>query len=122
MIVINGKRISKKAHRISYALENNRLDLLEIFNRNEVVMHLCNNKLCCNPNHLILGTHHQNSSNALFDGLYKTGESHPSSKLTNEQVLLIKNNPQKDLYYANLFNVSKSLIQKIRLGVARKHG
>lgn len=38
-----------------------------------VVMHQCNNKRCCNPNHLALGTNTQNIRDAAKDGLLRTG-------------------------------------------------
>lgn len=34
-----------------------------------VVMHSCNVKLCVNPEHLLLGTHGENNSAAIRDGL-----------------------------------------------------
>lgn len=122
---INNKRTSKKAHRIAYALHTQQYNLLtEPYSPKVVIAHRCNNKLCCNPDHLEMTSAKQNSLDALEDGLYKTGEQHTSSKLTNREVALIRqtNNPKMDQKFAEQFRVSKSLIQKIRLGYARKHG
>ena len=56
-------RTTKLAHRIAFELVNGPIpDGLH-------VMHLCNNKLCCNPAHLKLGTNQQNIQMASRDGL-----------------------------------------------------
>ena len=51
-IKLRQKQIS--AHRLSFFLKNSNAD------NNVVVRHKCNNKLCCNPNHLITGTIQEN--------------------------------------------------------------
>lgn len=59
----NGQRYYFVAHRLAY-----------YYFKNEwagylLVRHKCNNKLCCNPNHLVLGTDQENSQDAAKDGL-----------------------------------------------------
>lgn len=63
------------SHRISYYLTYG-IDPKGMF-----VMHECNNKLCCNPSHLKLGTNQENTINAHKDGLIKIkrGEEHNQS-------------------------------------------
>lgn len=39
------------------------------------VLHKCNNKSCCNPKHLILGTNSQNQRHASASGAWKLGSS-----------------------------------------------
>lgn len=48
------------------------------------VMHSCDNKVCCNPRHLQLGTHQEN----VLDVHRK--QRHPVSALTHDQVRLIR--------------------------------
>lgn len=39
------------------------------------VMHKCNNKLCCNPKHLTVGTNSENQRHASVSGAWKVGRS-----------------------------------------------
>lgn len=58
----NGKSVM--AHRFSYALHNGDIP------SGIVVMHLCDNPLCCNPNHLELGTYKDNAYDAIRKGRF----------------------------------------------------
>lgn len=61
-------KISYSAHRIAYYLTYN------IDPNGMCIMHRCNNKRCCNPFHLDIGTHAENTRNAHRDGLYHYGK------------------------------------------------
>jgi hypothetical protein len=66
------------------------------------VMHLCNVKCCCNPNHLKLGTRKENNAAAIADGLFdprgqkgipkpfQKGELNCRAKATEPQIAEIK--------------------------------
>ena len=60
-IKVFGKMYS--THRFSYELHKGTIP------NNLEVMHLCNNKLCINPDHLKTGTHKENIQQAIRDGL-----------------------------------------------------
>lgn len=79
------KKRHEKAHRISYC-ESKGIDLSEIAGL--VVRHTCDNPPCINPNHLILGTHKDNSQDMVSRGRNKffKGEDHTLAKLTNKDV------------------------------------
>lgn len=60
---INYKLI--RSHRISYMLSNGEIP------DNFVICHSCDNKKCCNPKHLFLGTQSENILDAVNKGRWK---------------------------------------------------
>lgn len=80
------------------------------------VCHSCNNKKCLNPNHLYLGTTQQNMRDASRDGLLKR-----SQKLSDEQIVLIRNSPKTCKVLAKEFNVSPQYVNLIKLGKRCTH-
>ena len=59
---INYVRGHLLAHRAVYQIKNNC-----ILTKDQIVMHICDNPSCCNPKHLIIGTHKDNSEDMLSD-------------------------------------------------------
>lgn len=96
-------------HRVAYRLTKGSIDGLQI-------RHTCDNPPCCNPAHLIAGTHADNMRDmAIRERGWKT-------KLTATQVLEIRrrsSEPHADL--ANEFGVSKSNISMIITRQTWKH-
>jgi hypothetical protein len=82
------KQGTMKAHRLSYTLYKG--DIPE----DCVVMHLCNNPSCVNPDHLEAGTRKQNQRYMVDCGRLKVpnnqGEKSVGAKLTEESALEIK--------------------------------
>lgn len=109
-------------HRFSYELHNGPIpDGL-------VVMHACDNPACVNPAHLSLGTHSDNTRDAVAKGRWKAipplnfGENQRSAKLTEQDVRLIRDSPElstKEL--ALRFGTNVSSIQKVRSRKTWKH-
>jgi len=62
-VKINGKH--KKAHRIVYELFKGKIP------PNKVIMHLCDNRKCCNPHHLSIGTQKENIADCIKKGRFK---------------------------------------------------
>lgn len=84
------------------------------------VMHSCDNRKCCNPEHLSFGTPHENMIDKWLKGRASggsmKGESHPSAKLTESQVSEIRlaygpGTTTSDL--AKLYGVSNTTIKNI---------
>lgn len=91
-----------------------------------VVMHTCDTPNCVTPDHLVVGTQHQNMSDCKIKGRYRAprGASHCRSKLTEEQVREIKSlagtvGPSE---LALKYGVSRRHIQYINSGDCRALG
>ena len=76
------------------------------------VMHQCDNPSCCNPSHLLLGTHADNMRDMVTKGRSAHGEHHPRAKLSDKDVQEIR-----EQYSAG---VSRSTLAK-RFGVSDVH-
>ena len=72
---------SYQAHRMAYMLSKGSIP------EGSQVQHLCNNPICCNPNHLELGDHSKNMQYRARCRRYNNkGEDNPNSRLTDDQV------------------------------------
>jgi hypothetical protein len=107
-------RTPRLAHRVSYELHYGPIpDGL-------VVRHRCDNKICVNPDHLLLGTAADNSRDAMERGLLPYGDRNPQTRLTVKQVAEIRAQrgvPQKDL--AARYGVTQAHISNIQIGKRR---
>ena len=54
------------------------------------VLHSCDNRRCCNPAHLRLGTHEENMRDMVSRGRQARGSNAGTAKLTEQQVLEIR--------------------------------
>jgi hypothetical protein len=116
-LTVNGKRAY--AHRLAFELAGN------VIPQGMDVMHSCDNPRCINPEHLSAGTRSKNMADCHTRGRSKipvprmTGESNGSAKLTQAQVLAIRNglaNGATQDFLAQRFGVSQTLISKIKRG------
>ena len=112
-ITLNYKR--KRLSRVIYEKFNGKiLDGL-------VVMHICDNPNCINPNHLILGTSKQNSEDMVKKNRNQKGEQKKNSKLTNADVKFIRKCKIGATTLAKKYNVSQTLIKMVRNNKCWKH-
>ena len=73
------------AHRLAYELANGNL-----IPKGKVVRHTCDNRKCCTPSHLLLGSQADNIRDSVSRGRNARGETVWNAKLTKEQVLQIR--------------------------------
>ena len=105
------------AHRLSWTLH-----------RGEIpdglwVLHKCDVPSCVNPDHLYLGTHADNTNDALKRGRFfkwnglRSGENNPRAKLTKDMVSYIRSNPDlTSPFLSSELGVSRTAITNIRQG------
>jgi len=104
------KKNTYKAHRVSWILSGNTIP------EGNVIRHKCRNKNCVNPDHLETGTNAENSADMLRDGTSPKGMANPKSKLTENQVLEIReraNESKRQL--GEEFGVSRTTVSRILL-------
>ena len=82
-----------------------------------VIRHTCDNRLCINPEHLIIGTHADNVKDRVERGRSAKGMKNGRSKLNIEQVKLIKtDNTTPKTQLAKRFGVDPKVIRDIKNG------
>ncbi|UVD33074.1 hypothetical protein [Escherichia phage NTNC80A] len=77
-------------------------------------VHSCDNKACCNPEHLSWGTRSRNE----IEAVRRLGKSH-KLKLHEAAYIKFSGLPTKEL--VGMFSVSKDLINRIKRGVLWAH-
>lgn len=92
------------------------------------VCHKCDNKKCCNPSHLFLGTNRDNQLDALHKGKISTGDFARNTKLSDKDVKFILSRYKKRdkqfnmVTLAKKFNVGTTQIARIIHGQSRTLG
>lgn len=123
-----------RAHQLSYIIFRGD------YNRNLMILHSCNNRNCVNPNHLRVGTAKDNMDDRSKVGSFNShfnsvewklnpknvkGEDVATSKLTEKQVLEIKELLDKGIVFqkeiAEEYNVHQVTVSKIKLGKIWRH-
>lgn len=119
---LNGKEIEGKTqnllvHRVSWIMANGPIPV-GAGSHGTVVMHKCDNRLCVNPAHLMLGTQRQNLRDMGNKGRFKLpdnkGIKNPNAALSAEQEteVLASRDPSRQV--ARRYGVDKSVILRIR--------
>ncbi len=88
------------------------------------ILHNCDNTSCINPTHLFLGTQSDNVRDMVLKDRHGRGEKNRHAKLTNEDVLTIRQSLSKDISQtdiAALYNVKPNTISQINTGTTWSH-
>jgi hypothetical protein len=104
-----------RAHRIMWELVTG----MQPEKRQEL-LHSCDNRWCVNPQHLSAGTHAENMQQMVERGRSARGETN-NSKLTEAQVLEIRDNPASTRKIALEHGVAHSVIWRIKAGQKWKY-
>lgn len=79
-----------------------------------LVCHSCDNRPCCNPVHLWLGTNEDNMADMVAKGRQARGLRRPESKLTPDLVGLIRSSKTPERRLAAQLGVSRQAIGNAR--------
>ena len=120
------------AHRLSYILNIGQIP------DGKIVCHKCDNPPCCNPAHLFLGTHKDNTQDMMQKGrcgpsnkphlmargdrncmrlypkLIKRGSQQTNSKLSDADIPIIRNSTRPQRVLAREYGVDQALIYRIK--------
>ena len=116
LIHVNDKNIG--AHRLSYIVHNGPIP------EGLHVLHKCDNKKCCNPEHLFLGTSAENMQDKVNKSRQAKGSDVYLAKLTEDSVVKIKERLSRGEFInviAKEYNVSRQAISQINNGTTWKH-
>lgn len=109
----------ESAHRVSYELYKG------TYEKTKHICHTCDNPSCINPDHLWLGDYKSNNLDKKTKGRAignsMPGIEHPKHKLTEEEVVEIFHADGTQSSLATRFNVSPTLIWKIKAKRCWKH-
>jgi hypothetical protein len=106
MLVIGGKQL--RAHRVIYESE------VGPIHAGMIVCHKCDNRKCCRPDHLFLGTHSDNAADRNAKGRQARGERHGRAKLTDAQVIAILEDDRPAVEVAGDYGVGRNVVWTIR--------
>ena len=111
---VTGMRSKVGAHRVSFMLSFGWFP--------QVVRHNCDNRKCCNPNHLLAGTQKQNAQDMVDRGRSTRGERNARRKLSLEQIQIIRKDKSSTNVALGLkYGVHHSTISHIRLAKSWRH-
>ena len=102
-------------HRVSYRIFKNEFD------PNLIVRHTCDNPSCCNPEHLLLGSDQDNSTDMVNRGRSCKGSNTPKAKLTEDMIQPIRESDLSSRVLGSLLGVSKTVILDIKKNRIWKH-
>jgi len=115
---IDGEWKHVTSHRVAYELTKGSVP------DGKCVLHKCDVPLCCNPDHLFIGTIDENNKDRAEKGRSSKGVSHPKSKLSEAQVLEIielSKNGWTQRKLTEHFGIAKGSIQSLLNGQTWGH-
>lgn len=90
----------------------------------KLVCHTCDNTLCCNPNHLFIGTPAENMMDKMLKGRHVVpiGEKAGNAKITDAEAIVIRKRAlsgEKHRLIASEFGISQPLVSMLKNGKTR---
>lgn len=100
-------------HRVAFVLANK----IPHLDTTKLVIHACDFRACCRPDHLRLGTHSDNNNDTKLHGRANVlcGFSHPATKVTVDMIRAIRAAAGSQSQIGRRFGLTQSHVSKIRL-------
>lgn len=111
----NWEGVTAKAHRLAWRHAFG--DIPDGLN----VCHHCDNRICCNPAHLFLGTHLDNARDRNSKSRQIKGVASPNAKLSDELVRLIRCEKVPHRVISAKYGISMALVSLVRTRKAWTH-
>lgn len=102
------------AHRLAFKLAKGEIP------NNLSVCHTCDNRLCVNPSHLILGTATDNMRDAARKQRMARALRNGNGRLTDEQIIAIRADPRRRHEIASEYGIAPHYVNQIKRGVRRR--
>ena len=108
---------TRRSHVVSYEIHHGPVPA------GMLVCHRCDNPQCCNPRHLFLGSHKQNTQDMLVKGRHRTalGVASPFAKLSDDAVREIRGSTESSRWLGRKFEVSKTVVLRVKNRRGWKH-
>lgn len=103
------------AHRVSHEL------FIGPISEGLVVLHLCDNPSCVNPDHLLAGTSKENSEDMVAKGRQARGRKIGKNKLHDHQIATIRADTRIHRLIAADYGVSRAMISYIKRNEFWRH-
>lgn len=110
-----GNKKTTRAHRWSYSKYVGEIPI------GLKVCHRCDNPACVNPNHLFLGTDADNAKDRDKKGRSAKGFKNGKSKLSMEDLILIRESNLSERKIAKILGFSRGTINAVRSGRTWSH-
>jgi hypothetical protein len=107
-----GKNV--KAHRVAYELVNGKIG------DGMLGCHRCDNRGCCNPAHIFVGSNRDNLADRQAKWRQPHGEKHYNARLSDDDIRTILSSPEKSVILAERYGVHRCYIASLRAGKKRK--
>lgn len=112
-IKLNGK--ARRLHRAVYEQEYG------VLTEDQVVRHICDNRLCVNPRHLTVGTHADNVADRVARGRCARGIANGRAKLDEASVKYIRKSSLGSAFLARCYGVDIKTLIAARTGRTWAH-
>ncbi|WP_170349632.1 HNH endonuclease [Ruegeria atlantica] len=129
-VFISGTMDSNGRPRIGWLGRRHRVARVIVAIRDELLLyedwkwdtrHLCHNRACVNPDHLMHGTRQENSDDCVEAGRAARGKMHGRSKLSEQQASDIIKDTRPHQVIADELGIARQTVSKIKSGERWAH-